>query len=71
VANKLPKSADLRALDDAHLSETLQEVIQTQFDLRFRHASERGTAGGETKRLRKQIARIKTIQREREIQKTK
>jgi len=71
VANKLPKSADLRGLDDAHLAETLQEVIKTNFDLRFRHASERGSSVGENKKLRKQIARIKTIQREREIQKTK
>ena len=71
MASKLPNSTDLRNLDDTHLSETLQEVIKSQFDLRFRNASERGATVGESKKLRKQIARIKTIQREREIQKTK
>jgi large subunit ribosomal protein L29 len=71
VATKLPKSADLRDLDDNHLAESLQEAIRSQFDLRFRNASERGATAGEYRKLRKQVARIKTIQRERDIQKTK
>ena len=71
MASKLPKSADLRDQDEQHLAETLRDTIKSQFDLRFRNASERGTTIGENKQLRKQVARIKTIQRQREIQKAK
>jgi large subunit ribosomal protein L29 len=71
MASKLPKSADLRDQDEQHLAETLRDTIKSQFDLRFRNASERGTTVGENKKLRRQIARIKTNQRQREIEKAK
>jgi large subunit ribosomal protein L29 len=70
MASKLPKPADLHGMDDHQLGETLKETIKTQFDLRFRTASERTTTVGESKQLRRQIARIKTIQRQRELKKT-
>jgi large subunit ribosomal protein L29 len=69
MANKLPKAGELRAQDDHHLAETLKETIKSHFDLRFRSASDRTTAAGESRQLRKQIARIKTVQRERELKK--
>jgi len=69
MATKLPKSADLRNLDDHQLGESLSEAIKAQFDLRFRNASERGSTAGENRRLRRQIARIKTLQRQREVHK--
>ncbi|MFO0815473.1 MAG: 50S ribosomal protein L29 [Gemmatales bacterium] len=66
MASKLPKAAELRALDDAHLTETLGETVKSHFDLRFRTSSgDRTNTAAEAKQLRRQIARIKTIQHER------
>jgi large subunit ribosomal protein L29 len=70
MADKLPKASELRSLDDHHLAETLTETIKSQFDLRFRTASERSTTVGKNKQLRRQVARIKTIQRARELKKS-
>ncbi len=70
MADKLPKSSELRGLDDAHLAETLKDSVKSLFDLRFRSSSDRTTTIGESKRHRRQIARIKTIQREREMKKS-
>jgi len=70
MASKLPKPSELHGMDDHHLGETLQETIKSQFDLRFRTASDRTSTVGESKQLRRQIARIKTIQRQRELKKT-
>lgn len=66
MATKLPKTADLRALDEAHLKEALNEAVKAHFDLRFRTSSgDRTNTASEAKQLRRQIARIKTIQHER------
>jgi len=66
MAAKLPTATDLRVLDEAHLKETLNEAIKSHFDLRFRTSSgDRTNTASEAKQLRRQIARIKTIQHER------
>jgi ribosomal protein L29 len=66
MASKLPKASDLRSLDAAHLTETLSETIKSHFDLRFRTTSgDRTNTAAEAKQLRRQIARIKTIQHEK------
>ena len=71
MANKLPKAADLRALDAPHLKETLDEVVKSHFDLRFRTTSgDRTNTAAEAKQLRRQIARIKTIKHERTLKKS-
>ena len=67
MAGKLPKADDLRALDTAHLAETLQETVKSHFDLRFRTSSgDKTNTATEAKQLRRQIARIKTIQHQRD-----
>ncbi|HMO35594.1 MAG TPA: 50S ribosomal protein L29 [Gemmatales bacterium] len=69
MANKLPKASELRTLDEAHLDEKLKETVQAQFDLRFRTTSgDRTNTAAEAKQLRRQVARIKTIQHERKLQ---
>ena len=71
MANKLPKPADLRGLDETHLKETLDETVKSHFDLRFRTTSgDRTNTAAEAKQLRRQIARIKTIQHERTLKKS-
>jgi ribosomal protein L29 len=66
MATKWPKPAELRALDDAHLKESLNDAVKAHFDLRFRTASgDRTNTASESRLLRRQIARIKTILHER------
>lgn len=57
---------DLRELDDAKLKEKLEESRKELFTMRFKHATaqlEKTTSLGDVK---KTIARILTIQRERQ-----
>lgn len=57
------KPADLRAMSDEQLGLTLNEQIKHLFHLRVQSATERLETPSEIKKARKDIARIKTIQR--------
>ena len=61
------KSSELREMSDDQLEHELRETQRTLFRLRFQAATERLDAPSNLKRLRQTIARINTIQREREI----
>ena len=62
------KQADqVRELSDEQLGFTLQETQKELFRLRFQSATEKLDAPSNLKRLRREIARIKTIQRVREL----
>lgn len=61
------KMAELTGLNDAQLGDTLRDVNQRLFRLRLQAATERLEAPSEMRKLRKDIARIKTLQRAREI----
>jgi len=61
------KTAEMRALSDEHLTLQLQETIKNLFHLRFQSAAERLETPSEMLKVRRDIARLKTIQREREI----
>ena len=61
------KSNELREMSDDQLTHELRETRQELFRLRFQSATERLDAPSSLARLRKRIARILTIQREREI----
>lgn len=61
------KMAELSGLNDAQLDDTLRDVNQRLFRLRLQAATERLEAPSEMRKLRKDIARIKTMQRAREI----
>ena len=61
------KMRDLRDMSDDQLQETLDATTKEFFQLRFQAATERLDAPSELRRLRKDIARIKTLQRQREI----
>ena len=64
MANTL-KAAELREMSDEQLVHELREIEQELFRLRFQSASERLDAPSSLMKLRRTIARIKTIQRER------
>ena len=61
------KAAELREMSDEQLQATLNETCESLFRLRIQSQTERLDAPSELQRNRRLIARIKTIQREREI----
>ena len=54
-------------MSDEHLTLTLKESVKNLFHLRFQSATERLETPSEIRKARQDIARIKTIQREREL----
>jgi large subunit ribosomal protein L29 len=65
MANKA--AAALRELDDAELLRTLADTKQALFNLRFRHVTGELTSSAALKQTRREIARINTELRAREI----
>ncbi len=61
------KPAEFRAMSDEHLSLTLRDSVKNLFHLRFQSATERLETPSEIRKAKRDIARIKTIQREREL----
>jgi len=58
---------ELRRLNDAELDKQLDDLYQEQFNLRFQNASGQVKDMNRFKQVRRQIARIKTLQRERQL----
>lgn len=56
---------ELRRLNDAELDKQLDDLYQEQFNLRFQNASGQVKDMNRFKQVRRQIARIKSLQRER------
>jgi len=63
----MSKASALREMSDEQLQHELRETQQSLFRLRFRSATERNDTPSNVRKLRQVIARIKTIQGEREI----
>jgi large subunit ribosomal protein L29 len=61
------KPAEFRAMNDEHLGLTLKETVKNLFHLRFQSATERLETPSEIRKAKRDVARIKTIQREREL----
>jgi large subunit ribosomal protein L29 len=61
------KAAEIRAKDDSELAEELVKLRQEQFNLRMQMATGQSAKPDQFGRVRKDIARIKTILRERQI----
>jgi large subunit ribosomal protein L29 len=61
------KPAQIREMSDEHLRLTLNETIKHLFQLRFQSATERLETPSEIRKARRDIARLRTIQREREL----
>lgn len=59
-------STELREMSDEHLTLTLKETVETLFRLRIQAQTERLDAPSELRKQRRLVARIKTIQHERE-----
>lgn len=61
------KPAEVRAMDDGRLNHQLDELQAEWRNLRFQEAVGKLTATARIRQIRKDIARIKTIQSERLI----
>lgn len=60
------KASELRELSDDQLQATLKDASETLFRLRVQSQTERLDAPSELRRNRRLVARIKTIQRQRQ-----
>ncbi len=58
----------LRDMTDAELLHSLDELYQEQFNLRFRMSTRQLENTSRVRQVRRDIARIKTLLRERELQ---
>ena len=63
----MAKPASLREMDDTQLELTLKETQENLFRLRLQSETERLEAPSEIVKAKREIARIKTILREREL----
>jgi large subunit ribosomal protein L29 len=61
------KPDEIRALPPEQLELTLKEMKKNLFHLRFQSATERLETPSEIRKARRDISRILTIQREREL----
>jgi len=57
----------LRPLDDQQLAAQLDENIKSLFMLRFTQTTEKVKSTADFQKMRRSIARIRTLQREREL----
>jgi large subunit ribosomal protein L29 len=60
-------ASELRGLKDAELREQLKGYYEELFNLRFQKVTGRLTNTARPRQVKKEIARIKTILREREL----
>ena len=59
----MAKIADLKAAGDDQLSDQLGELKREQFNLRFQRATGQLENTGRVREVRRDIARVKTLQR--------
>jgi len=65
------KSVEYRGMSDEQLELTLRDLIKNLFHLRFQSATERLETPSELLKARREVARIKTIQREKQLAREK
>jgi len=61
------KPAEIRAMSDEHLGLMLKANVKNLFHLQLQSATERLETPSEIRKAKRDIARIKTIQRERAL----
>lgn len=66
---KATKFAEMKGLSDEQLSLSLRDLEKNLFNLRFQSATDRLETPSEVRKARRDIARIKTLQRQRELAK--
>ena len=64
------KAHELRDLSPEELQQKYQELIEERFNLRFQLATGQIENVGRISAVRRDLARVKTVQRERQLQST-
>jgi large subunit ribosomal protein L29 len=59
------KASELRAKDQAALSKELEELLRAQFSLRMQKATQQLTNTSQLSKVRRDIARVRTLLREK------
>ncbi len=59
------KSSELRAKDTSQLGKELEELLRAQFNLRMQKATQQLSNTSQTKKVRRDIARVRTVIREK------
>ena len=59
------KPSELRAKDQAALSKELEDLLRAQFSLRMQKATQQLTNSSQLKKVRRDIARARTILKEK------
>jgi large subunit ribosomal protein L29 len=59
------KATELRAKDQAQLSKELEDLLRAQFSLRMQKATQQLTNSSQLKKVRRDIARVRTILKEK------
>ncbi len=65
----MSKASELREMNEEQLSFSLKEAQKDLFELRFQSATEKLDAPSRLKQYRREIARIKTLLREKQLAK--
>lgn len=58
------KASELRAKDSAGLAKELQDLLKAQFSVRMQAATQQLNNTSQIKKTRRDIARVRTLQRE-------
>ncbi len=61
--------ADLRKKDKAQLDQELQDLLKAQFSLRMQKATQQLSNSSQIRKVRRDIARVRTIMREKAVAK--
>jgi len=61
------KSSELRAKDKVQLDQELQELLKAQFSLRMQKGTQQLSNSSQIKKVRRDIARVRTILREKVV----
>ncbi|PDW00680.1 50S ribosomal protein L29 [Candidatus Chloroploca asiatica] len=64
----MKRASELRSLEDPELRDQLKANLEELFNLRFQKVMGRMTNTARPRQVKKEIARIKTILRERELE---
>ena len=63
------KPSELRAKDAAQLNQELQDLLKAQFSLRMQKATQQLTNSSQIQKVRRDIARVRTIIRQKAVAK--
>lgn len=63
------KSNELRAKDEVQLTQELQSLLKAQFSLRMQKGTQQLSNSSQIKKVRRDIARVRTIMREKAVAK--